>query len=183
MSKKKTLPNIPFQAFVFRDVYLTNNSSTLFENFDPKYITNLESLHLQTFTNIDHYEVIGVKASNEVDEERLFRISFSYGSRWMEPLDSDDATENVLQSESEEAESDDRIALATIEASFICEYALKTDKPEEIEKDSYTLFARNIGSMETWPYWREFLTSQITRMHLTGVKTPKRRRPEEPVFD
>lgn len=174
MSKAKKMPDIPFEAFKFHDVYLTNSSTSLHEEFDPKYVLNLEDLFLQTFSTIEHFEVIGVKNPEDGEETRLFRASYNYGARWLA------STEEGLDDVSS---ADSRITQATIEASFICEYELKIEDPEKISKESYSLFSRHIGAMETWPYWREFLTSQVSRLRMEGVKIPSRRRPDEPEFE
>ena len=55
-----------------------------------------------------------------------------------------------------------------IEAEFVAEYAMG----EQLEKDCLDEFALRNASYHVWPYWRELLMSQCTRMHLPRLVMP-----------
>lgn len=52
-----------------------------------------------------------------------------------------------------------------IEADFIAEYKMT----ETLSKEEIDAFAKNNVSYHIWPYWRELLTNQTSRMHLPKV--------------
>lgn len=165
---KNTKKNL-FDSLRLHDVYLAQSTSELHDGFDPKYVFNLEDLDLQTFTFIDHHEIAGIKKHESDDEIRLLRTTFSFGARWLcQPIG-----EQPSLTTNETSETDDpRIVQATIEARFISEYIIT----QEVDKDKLDEFAETIAAVEVYPYWREFLSSQINRMHLTGVTMPKRKK-------
>lgn len=162
---KKTLKD----SLRFRDTYLIGSTSSLHQDFDPKYILNLDSLYVQTFSIIDHHEIIGIKNTDNDDETKLFRSYFEFGARWLSDSVEDEDMPPLTDSSKEK---DTRTVRATIEASFVAEYVLL----QEFDEKTLIKYATDEISVEVWPFWREFLTSQISRMHLTGVKMPTRKK-------
>ncbi len=129
------------------DVYLRNSISQCVNGFEPKYDQDLDKLVTQT----KH----GVKQSNlaQVEESKwLVRVFIELGVR-------------LVDSRIEIEEDSVR---AFIEAEFIAEY-MSDHEPEEVAINEYAL--KN-ASYHVWPYWREFLMSQCSRMHLPRLILP-----------
>lgn len=125
------------------DVYLRNFSAHCADDFEPKYHT-VEPLTFQT----KHF----VKQANVVELEnaqRLLRIFIDLGARWVD----------------ESAQEEEVSVKAFIEAEFVAEYSM----PEPLEQASIDAFSLHNASYHVWPYWRELLNSQCTRMHLPRV--------------
>lgn len=129
------------------DVYLHNSLSQCVNGFDPKYNQDLDKLVTQT----KH----GVKQSHlaRVDENlQLVRVFIEVGVRLVDPT----------------IEQDDDAIKAFIEAEFIAEYTF--DK--NLEQECIDEYALKNASYHVWPYWREFLMSQCTRMYLPRLVLP-----------
>lgn len=128
------------------DVYLRDFSARCVEGFEPKF-ANIEALTFQT----RHF----VKQSNvvELDGERcLLRVFVELGARWID----------------EKPVGEEPPVKAYIEAEFVSEYAMS----EKLDRASIDAFSLHNASYHVWPYWRELLTSQCTRMHLPRVVLP-----------
>ncbi|WIE52604.1 hypothetical protein [Pseudomonas sp. GM17] len=162
---KKTLKD----SLLFSDAYLSGSSSSLHKDFDPKYILNLDDLYVQAFVIIDRHEIVGLQNKDNDLETKLFRSHFEFGARWLSDVEEDENAVSLADSANEE---DKRIVRATIEANFIVEYVMLQDFDEK----TLIKYAHDEISIEIWPFWREFLTSQVSRMHLTGVKMPVRKK-------
>lgn len=164
-SSKKNLKD----SLLFRDVYITGNTSSLHQDFDPKYVLNLDSLYVQTFSFIDRHEIVGIKDADSGKEKKIFRSYFEFGARWLS--DTEEGEDSPTLDDSTKKE-DTRTVRATIEASIVSEYVLL----QEFDEETLIKYATDELSIEVWPFWREFLVSQISRMHLTGVKMPTRKK-------
>lgn len=129
------------------DVYLHNSISQCVNGFDPKYDQDLDKLITQT----KH----GVKQSHlaKVDDNlSLVRVFIEVGVRLVDP----------------KIEQEDESVKAFIEAEFIAEYIVD----EDLEQDCIDEYALKNASYHVWPYWREFLMSQCTRMYLPRLVLP-----------
>lgn len=125
------------------DVYLRNFVAHCDDDFDPKYNTS-ESLTFQS----KHF----VKQANVVELEnnqRLLRVYIDMGARWVD----------------EHSQEKEIPVNVFIEAEFVAEYSMT----EPLEQASIDAFSLNNASYHVWPYWRELLNSQCTRMHLPRV--------------
>ncbi|WP_237045276.1 hypothetical protein [Aquipseudomonas alcaligenes] len=131
-----------------RDVYLRDLRSACFDGFDPKYADDLDSLEVQTMHFVRRSEVVQLDSQ----ESLLFRVFILLGTRWVDPRVS----------------SEEHSTQAMIEAEFVAEYAMS----EQLEKDCLDEFALRNASYHVWPYWRELLMSQCTRMHLPRLVMP-----------
>ncbi|WP_416425381.1 hypothetical protein RAM80_06370 [Pseudomonas sp. App30] len=140
------------QRLELHDAYLANLTSNILGDFDPKYETDLFSLHIQTRSYIDTSEVFELC---DDEDYGIFKVKVNFGVRWSR------------NSEVEEPEMD---ICAIIEGLFVAEYLVK----EQVEQSILDEFAFIHVITDVWPYWRELLTSQCSRMHLTGVKLPHR---------
>lgn len=129
------------------DVYLRNSLSQCVNDFDPKYAQDIDKLITQT----KH----GVKQSHlaQVDDcQWLVRVFIEVGIRLVDP----------------DIEQEDESVRAFIEAEFVAEYTLD----QELEQDCINEYALKNASYHVWPYWREFLMSQCTRMYLPRLVLP-----------
>jgi hypothetical protein len=125
------------------DVYLRSILAHCEGDFDPKY-SNLDALAFQS----KHF----VKEANIVEFEgkkSLLRVYVDLGARWVEEF----------------SEEDEPRVHAVIEAEYIAEYEMS----EPLNDASIDEFALNNASYHVWPYWRELLNNQCTRMHLPRV--------------
>lgn len=125
------------------DVYLRNFSAHCVDDFDPKYST-VEPLAFQTRHFVRQASVV-----EEENDRRLLRVFIELGARWVE----------------EGAQSEEVAVKALIEAEFVAEYAMSVP----LEQASIDAFSLHNASYHVWPYWRELLSSQCTRMHLPRV--------------
>jgi hypothetical protein len=131
------------ECLQINDVYLRNFAASCDPGFDPKYEPS-EALTFQTKHFVRESSVV------ELDHDRqVLRVMIDMGARWID-----------------EGEQGDRADVkACIEAEFVAEYVMK----EPLEDASINTFSLNNASYHVWPYWRELLNSQCTRMHLPRV--------------
>ena len=80
--------------------------------------------------------------------QKLLRVRMDMAVRW---LAKDEITEKAL-----------------VEAVFAAEYLFSG----ELEKASIDAFALNVVPHHIWPYWREYIASQSTRMSLPKLTIP-----------
>ncbi len=128
------------------DVYLHAFVARCEGEFDPKY-ADADSLAFQS----KHF----VKKSNVVESENknnLLQVYIEMGARWVD----------------EESQGDDLTVCAVIEAEYIAEYMMT----EPLDQASIDTFSLNNASYHVWPYWRELLSAQCSRMHLPRVILP-----------
>lgn len=121
------------------DIYLHKLTAECFGGFEPKYDSKLSSYKIQTMHFVEKSQLM------MVDEEKILKVTVSLGVRWFD-------------SEAEQVK-------AMIEADFIAEYKMTL----ELTKKEIEAFAKSNVSYHIWPYWRELLTSQTSRMHLPKV--------------
>ncbi len=134
-------------VFRIHDVYLHNSQSQCINGFDPKYDQNLDKLITQTKHGVKQSHLAQVD-----DSQRLVRVFIEVGARLIDP--------------SVEQEKDS--VRAFIEAEFIAEYTLDQD----LNQACIDEYALKNASYHVWPYWREFLMSQCTRMYLPRLVLP-----------
>ncbi len=130
-----------------QDVYVREQTARCLDDFEPKYDADVDRLTIQ--------QMHLVRQSNitELDDEvRLLRVFIRLGVRWVD-----------LEEQSEELS-----VRALIEAEFIAEYKM-TDELNQACIDEFSL--KNT-SYHVWPYWRELLSNQCTRMHLPRLILP-----------
>jgi hypothetical protein len=130
-----------------QDVYLRDTVVRCVDDFDPKYHSSYDTLTFQTRHFVKQSLVV------ECDNaQRLLRVFVDVGARWVE----------------ERAGHDEPIIKVFIEAEFVAEYLM----PEPLDQTSIDEFSLNNVSYHVWPYWREFLNSICTRMHLPRAVLP-----------
>ena len=121
------------------DIYLHKLTAECLGDFDPKYDPKLSSYKIQTMHLVEKSQLI------QVDDQKTLKVTVSLGVRWFDL-------------EAEEVK-------AIIEADFIAEYKMTL----ELTQKEIEAFAKSNVSYHVWPYWRELLSSQASRMHLPKV--------------
>ena len=129
------------------DVYLRYQFCECSEGFDPKYAQNLEQLTVQQLHQVRHSEVVAVDHLGQI-----LRVFIRLGARWIRP----------------EVKDEELSVMALIEAEFIAEYKMS----ELIDQCSIDEFCLKNVSYHVWPYWRELLSNQCSRMHLPRLMLP-----------
>jgi hypothetical protein len=130
-----------------RDVYLRELEARCLGDFDPKYTADISELTIQQMHLVRRSIVAEIE-----ENSRLLRVYLRLGVRWVDPK--------------EQREEDSIRAL--IEAEFIAEYGMD-GALAQAAIDEFSL--KNV-SYHVWPYWRELLSSQCTRMHLPSLILP-----------
>ncbi|HEC06257.1 MAG TPA: preprotein translocase subunit SecB [Thiolapillus brandeum] len=130
-----------------RDVYLRGLDARCLGDFDPKYAPDLTELTIQQMHLVNQSQVVEIEG-----DRQLLRVFVRLGVRWMDSKDS----------------SEEESIRALIEAEFITEYEMTKD----LEKAAIDEFSLKNASYHVWPYWRELLSSQCSRMHLPRLILP-----------
>jgi len=134
-------------ALQIQDVYLRDSLARCFGDFDPKYCADYSKLTVQ-FLHVVKQSVV----MEEDGDGRLLRVFVDMGARWAE-----------LSEPNEELS-----VRALIEATFVAEYRMTG----ELEQACIDEFSLKNASYHVYPYWRELLTNQCTRMHLPRLILP-----------
>lgn len=130
-----------------QDVYLRSSQTTCDDDFDPKYVQDIETLGIQQMQFIKQTQIAEIESGGF-----LARIFVLMGNRWTQP-----AAENI----------DPKIEM-TIEAEFIAEYFMSS----ELDQACLNEFAQKNVIVHVWPYWREFLSSQCDRLRFARLVVP-----------
>lgn len=140
-----------------QDVFLKSSSSKLAEGFDPKFDPRLESLQLELRTTPKRsYLIEGVHQGENI---AIFRVEMDLGARQVCPFDGE---------EGEEAQPD---IMVQIDATFMADYVIAN--PElKADREALDAFAVANAGYHVWPYWREYFSSQVSRMNLPKVMLP-----------
>ncbi|AEG01193.1 hypothetical protein [Methylomonas methanica] len=129
------------------DVYQRSSVAQCVGDFEPKYDQDTEKLVTQTKHTVRQTQLA------MVDENQwLVRVFIELGIRLVDP--------NI--------EEEDKSVRAFIEAEFVAEYTID----EQLEQSCIDEYALKNASYHVWPYWREFLMSQCSRMHLPRLVLP-----------
>lgn len=129
------------------DVYLRGSISQCVNGFEPKYDQDTDKLVAQTKHIVKETQIV------KLDEAQfLMRVFLELGVRWVDANVDDEALS----------------IRAIVEAEFVAEYTMD-EEMEQVCVDEYSL--KN-SSYHVWPYWREFLMSQCSRMCLPKYVLP-----------
>jgi hypothetical protein len=139
---QKAIDNLSIQ-----DVYVRDQIASCVGDFDPKYAADIDQLTVQQMHLVEQSSVVELD-----DKTRLLRVFVRLGARWVDPAE----------------ENEELSVRAKIEAEFIAEYQM-SDILEQACIDEFCL--KNV-SYHIWPYWRELLSNQCTRMHLPRLILP-----------
>lgn len=145
----------------FVDIFINESTSKLADGFDPKFDVRSESLTFQTKNLVTASAVI--EGGSEDDSFLLFRVTSELGIR-------------VFCKDDDISEGDDPDVLAMIEATMHADYDI-SDRSITEDQQALDEFALNNVSYHVWPYWREYVTSQLMRMNMPKVVLPMFLRP------
>ncbi|WP_019935804.1 hypothetical protein [Oceanimonas smirnovii] len=134
------------EALAIEDVYLYSSQASCTDNFDPKYGNGVIELKVQHMRKLKEVQLLTLD-----DKRKILRVQLQLGTRLVKPVEATPVE-----------------VMAFIEATFIAEYVLKGDLPE----DCIQAFANKNVSYHIWPYWREFVSSQCEKMHLPRIVVP-----------
>lgn len=137
------------------DVSLISSSSMLADGIEPKYNIDPHKLSYQTKHRVSSSEVHRV--ADDEETHFLFKVNFELGVR-------------IGDSEELSSKENPEI-IAVIEANMAAYYTIKDP---EIIKDQEALdeFALKNSSFHIWPYWREFVSAQLSRMNMPKITLP-----------
>jgi len=138
-----------------QDVYVRDLLANCAGEFDPKYDDDVIQLDVQWMHLVRKSTVV------EFDgEDPLLRVFIRLGVRWVDSTDEDNEQDN--------GKDDELLVRASIEAEFIAEYRVTA----ELERACIEEFCLKNASYHIWPYWRELLSNQCSRMHLPRLILP-----------
>lgn len=140
----------------FVDVFINDSTSKLAEGFDPKFDTRSETLTYQTKNLVTSSAVIEGGSGDE--SFSLFRVTSELGVR-------------IFCKDEVQADTNEPNVLAVIEATMHADYDISDSSITE-DQEALDEFALNNVSYHVWPYWREYVTSQLMRMNMPKVVLP-----------
>lgn len=135
-------------ALSLRDIYQRNSVSICTDGFEPKY-SDPEKLTVQHMHQVRKSEMIFF----EEEKLNVLRVFLSLGARWVETDQAQEPENNIM---------------ARIESEFVSEYLVN----EELSQEAIDEYCLKNSSYHVWPFWREFLMSQCTRMQLPKFVLP-----------
>ncbi|MES1941413.1 hypothetical protein T5B8_14305 [Salinisphaera sp. T5B8] len=155
-------------ALSFNDVYIARTEAWLADGFEPQY-SDTAQLEI-SWKHVVTQSQVATLVSDEGDERLLFRVMIDLGMRLNEVKDQKSEKPDADEETSPSDNSDLDEIYACVEASFVAEYEMKG----ELDEEAMRTFSLNNASYHVWPYWREYLMSQCTRMNLPKVAVPAR---------
>ncbi|SIR95246.1 hypothetical protein [Pseudomonas putida] len=144
-------------ALRLSDVFLSASATHLNQEFDPKYDERSERLSFQIKNYVTESAVIEGE-SEDGEFLRIFRVKSELGVRF------------ICQDEKDSAEPE---VLAFVEGTMEADYEI-TETNIIGDQEALDTFALNNVSYHVWPYWREYVTSQLSRMNMPKVFLPMR---------
>ncbi|WP_057458199.1 hypothetical protein [Pseudomonas syringae] len=140
------------------DVFIKDSSSSLGSDFDPKFDARSDRLSFQTKNFITASAVI--EAESENGPLKMFRVTSELGVRI---ICKDDAAKK----------DEDIEVLAIVEATMEADYDI-VDSTITEDEEALDAFALKNVPYHVWPYWREYVTSQLQRMNMPKLVLPMR---------
>ncbi|MFA7098081.1 MAG: preprotein translocase subunit SecB [Gammaproteobacteria bacterium] len=151
------------ECLQIRDVFLRRSAAWLADGFDPKYDI-ADALEAQFKHVVMQGEVLEIAEDGE--KQRVFRVYIDLGTRFVVPADAGNGKKKRRSRKTEPPAEPD--VKAQIEAVMVAEYLLKA----EPRREALDAFAQQNASYHVWPYWREFVMSQCSRMNLPKLAIP-----------
>lgn len=161
MSKDALAKAIASLKFV--DVFLEESTSWLADDFDPKYDVRCDEdeLGYQTKSVVTGSEIL--ELGNGEPHKLIFRVRSELGVRI--------GCKGELDNKDEEPE-----ILALVEGVMCADYEITNPSIAE-DQEALDVFALNNAPYHVWPYWREYVTSQMLRMSMPKIVLPMQLRP------
>lgn len=136
-------------ALQIHDVYQRGSLAKCVNGFEPKYDKNIDKLETQTKHVVKQTQLARIN-----EAQWLMRVFIELGARLIDP----------------DIEQEEESVRAFIEAEYVAEYLMD----EELDQNCIDEYALNNASFHVWPYWREFLMNQCSRMYLPRLVLPTR---------
>lgn len=140
-----------------QDVFLATSNSGLTEGFDPKFDPRLDSMELE-LRHIPKRSYL-INGTHNGESVSIFRVEIELGAR------------QIAQFAGQEGDEAQPGVLARIEATFMADYHIMNPELKD-DREALDAFAVANASYHVWPYWREYLSSQATRMNLPKITLP-----------
>lgn len=144
-----------------QDVYVRSLTAYCADDFEPKF-HDFESIEIQFLHFVRGSAILEVADEQKPDAEpvKIFRVFLRLGARWMdtgvsEAKDGNEETTNLKE-------------VAKIEGRMTAEYQMTSD----ISTEALSAFAKQNASFHVWPYWREIVASQCSKMNLPVLTMP-----------
>lgn len=156
----KTLIRAAQDGLAIVDVVLRSSRCELSDGFDPRYMR--ASLDVQVMQRVDSSQVLEIAIPGHAPG-RLFRVFVTLGIRWIEPV----ATGGKRRKKASSTEPEP-VVRANIETTFAADYQLL----REVDKSALDEFALYNAPFNVWPFWREYVSTQSSRMGLPRTVIP-----------
>lgn len=146
------------------DIYLRQTSLVLDNGYNPKY--HPERLEIQHRREI--ISLIQAKITNETNGEsstqHIFSVTYALGVRLAQL-----ASTSIQEDPADTEKAAEPLVMAELTAHFIAEYELKKDG---LEQEALAMFAERNALYHIWPYWREYISSTVSRTRLPAIPLP-----------
>lgn len=143
-------------ALQFDDIFQASASAVLGEEFDPKStVIDETSCQLQFKHVVRQSKVLEYR--NAAGTINLFRVYIDVGIRLFYRKDADIDDDPALQ----------------IEAHYCVDYRITQDSLQT-DQEALDAFALSNASFHLWPFWREYVMSQCSRMNVPKIPLPLR---------
>lgn len=140
------------------DIYLRESVLELNKDYKPKYYgDSMEIQHRKEIVSAELANITKVK-NGEASEKQLFIVMYQLGVRLVSGAP-DTETEKSDDNESP-------VVMAELKGLFVAEYGLQKDG---LEQDALVKFAESNVLYHIWPYWREYVSSTVTRARLPDI--------------
>lgn len=142
------------KSLVIQDIYLRNSNTIVTDRFEPKYHEKQDSFGLQFKHLVEKAEVLELESDQGV-KQNLLRVFLDVGFR-------------LVDSEIPSEEGAEEEFYVQMEAQYVAEYTMIS----ELSKRAIDEFALENVSYHVWPFWREYISSQCTRINLPKIILP-----------
>ncbi len=152
------------EGLELRDVFQREASAHLAETYDPKFDSNT-ALQLEIKHHVLRTEVL--VPQDGIELPKLFRVSLDLGVRWRHSSEPNESAST--ESLASDASPPEMVGmLGRIEAGYVAEYEIKHD----VDQAALDEFALHNPSYHVWPFFREFVISQCSRMNVPKLVLP-----------
>ncbi len=148
------------------DIYLRETTLELDKGYNPKY-------HPEQFEIQHRREIVSLVQATLTEEDgsesnthNIFSVTYALGVRLVQI---DSHTEKNTTKETKSKNAAEPLVVAELTANFIAEYKVKK---EGLEKEALAMFAERNTLYHIWPYWREYVSSTVTRARLPAIPLP-----------
>ena len=163
----------PTPAFLINDVSFVSFSCELLNGFDPAFDDRADNLSYQTRVNLDGYEIIREDYFNSEEDLNdgdangtsvyTLKVTIELGVRF--------GAKGTLSRKPDDPEV---LALVT---GTIAAYYKAADESVITDENSINYFISEHSTSHVWPYWREFVSSSLSRTNLKKITLPYMKAP------